>query len=294
MSLQAKIVKKLLRYQFSGWSEGSIQEQRARQERAARYIKLSADVRCQPASADGVAAEWIEAPGADLGALLYLHGGAYALGLTNVHRDLAARLARATRLRGLAIDYRLAPEHPFPAALEDATTAYHWLLAQGVEPSRIILGGDSAGGGLALATLVALRDAGSPLPAGAVCLSPWTDLAHSGASIRSKARVDPMLSPESSVRYAGYYAGERALTSPLISPLYADLKGLPPLLFQVGTDEILLDDARRCAEKAREAGGKVTLEVWEGMFHVFQTVSFLPETKKAVQRLAEFTAQCVN
>lgn len=294
MSLQAKIVKRLLRHQFSGWSEGSIQEQRARQEKTARYARLMADVRCQHVSANGVAAEWIEAPGADLAVLLYLHGGAYTLGSINTHRELVARLARAANVRGLALDYRLAPEHPFPAALEDATAGYLWLLAQGYDPSQIIIGGDSAGGGLALATLVVLRDAGKPLPAGAVCISPWTDLAHTGESIQSKAGVDPMLTPESSIRYARYYAGDSELTSPLISPLYADLTGLPPLLIQVGSDEILLDDATRCAEHALEAGVDVTLEVWNGMFHVFQIASFLPEAKKAVAHIAEFVLQNLN
>jgi monoterpene epsilon-lactone hydrolase len=294
VSLQAKIAKRLLRYQFSGWSEGSIQEQRARQEKTARYARLVADVRRQHVSAYGVEAEWIEAPDADPAVILYLHGGAYALGSINTHRELVSRLARAVNVRGLALDYRLAPEHPFPAALEDATAGYRWLLAQGYDPSQIIFGGDSAGGGLALATLVALRDAGKPLPAGAVCISPWTDLAHTGASIQSKAAVDPMLTPESSMRYARTYAGEHELTSPLISPLYADLKGLPPLLIQVGSDEILLDDATRCAVHAREAGVDVTLEVWSGMFHVFQMASFLPETKKAVEHIAEFVLQNLN
>jgi acetyl esterase/lipase len=253
--------------------------------------RLPADVHGRRVSADGVAAEWIEAPGADLGALLYLHGGAYALGSINTHRELVARLARATKMRGLAIDYRLAPEHPFPAAVKDATAAYLWLVAQGVDPSQIIIAGDSAGGGLALASLVALRDAGKPLPAGAVCISPWTDLALTGASIRSKAQVDPIMKPDSSERYARYYAGEHEVTSPLISPLYADLKGLPPLLIQVGTDEILLHDATRCAKKAREDGVDATLEVWDGMFHVFQMISLLPETKEAVEHIGDFVSQ---
>ena len=196
MSLQARIVKRLLPLRFSDWSKGSLEEQRARQEKNAGRSRLPADVRCQPVCIDGLPAEWIEAPGADLGVMLYLHGGAYALGSINTHREFVARLARATNMRGLAIDYRLAPEHPFPAALEDATTAYGWLLTQGYTPSQIIVAGDSAGGGLALATLVALRDAGQPLPAGAVCISPCTDLALTGASIQDKAPVDPILDPE--------------------------------------------------------------------------------------------------
>jgi acetyl esterase/lipase len=220
--------------------------------------------------------------------ILYLHGGAYALGSINVHRELLARLARATHMRVLAVDYRLAPEHPYPAALEDTAAAYRWALDAGCAPSRIVVAGDSAGGGLALATLAALRDAGAPLPAGTVCLSPWLDLALTGASIRTKASVDPVLSREALERYAGLYAGEHARTHPLISPLYADLRGLPPLLIQVGTDEILLDDAVRGAEKARAAGVRATLDVVEGMFHVFQMVGVLPETRRALERIAAF------
>jgi acetyl esterase/lipase len=291
VSLQAKLAKRLLRFWFSGWSQGTIAEQRARQEKSIRWTRLPADVHCRPVSAAGIAAEWIEAPDADQSVILYLHGGAYALGSVNTHREFVARLARATGMRGLAINYRLAPEHPFPAALEDATGAYDWLLAEGVEPSRIIIAGDSAGGGLALAALVALRDAGKPLPAGAVCISPWMDLALTGASIQSKAHADPVLDPDSLERYAMAYAGERDRTSPLISPLYADLTGLPPLLIQVASDEILLDDATRFAERAREAGVDATLEVWNGMFHVFQLVSLLPETREAVAQVAEFVRQ---
>ena len=291
VSLRIKIIKKLVSIQTSGWSKGSIQAQRVRQERMARYARLSADTRYQPVDANGVSGAWIEAPGADLGVILYLHGGAYALGSVNIHREWVARLARATKTRGLAINYRLAPEHPFPAALQDAITAYRWVLAQEIDPSQIIIAGDSAGGGLALAALVALRDAGEALPAGAVCISPWTDLALTGASVQSKAGADPILDPDRLKMYARYYAGEHELTSPLISPLYADLEGLPPLLIQVGADEILLDDAVRLADRAREAGVDVTLEVWDEMFHVFQMVPFLPETKRAVEQIAQFVVQ---
>ena len=296
MSLRIETVKRLIALQVSGWSEGSIEEQRAKQEKLARLARLPAHIHCQPVDANGVPAEWIETPDADGGVLLYLHGGAYVLGSINVHRKLVSRLADATKTRVLAINYRLAPEHPYPAALEDATTAYLWLLnrggltAEGVEPGRIIIAGDSAGGGLALATLVSLRDTGVPLPAGAVCISPWTDLALTGASVESKAGADPILSPEGLALFASYYAGEHDLTSPLVSPLYADLKGLPPLLIQVGADEILLDDAVRFAGKACEAGGDVTLEVWDEMFHVFQMIWLLAETKQAIGRIAEFVS----
>ena len=276
---------------MSGWSQGSIEEQRTRQEKRARYARLPADIHCQPVSADGVPAEWIVPRDIERGTILYLHGGAYVLGSINVHREFIARLVRTTNTPTLGINYRLAPEHPYPAGLDDVVTAYLWLLNRGVEPSRIILAGDSAGGGLALAALVALRDAGEPLPAGAVCISPWTDLALTGDSIQSKAQADPVLAPDDLATYAKIYAGEHELTNPLLSPLYADLGDLPPLLIQVGRDEILLDDAVRYAGRAREASVDVTLEVWEGMFHVFQMLPFLHETKQAVGHIAEFVAQ---
>ncbi len=291
VSLQARIVRRLLRRYFSKSLAGTIEEQRARQERSNRFIRLPADIRCQPVAASGVPAAWIEAPDADRGAVLYLHGGGYALGSIHTHREWIARLARATRLRALAIDYRLAPEHPFPAALEDARAAYCWLLDQGADPARIIIAGDSAGGGLALATLLALRDAGERLPAGAVCLSPWTDLALTGPSIRRNAPTDPVLDAGSLRRYAGLYAGAHAPTDPLISPLYADLTGLPPLLIQAAADEILVDDARRLATKAREAGVDVTLAVWEGVFHVFQLVRLLPASREALAQIAGFVSR---
>ena len=212
----------------------------------------------------------------------------------HVYREFIARLVLATKTRCLAINYRLAPEHPFPAALEDAATAYHWLLAQGFDPSQIIIAGDSAGGGLTLGTLLALRDDGEQLPAGGICISPWTDLALTGASAQNKATVDPILDSASLQMYARYYAGENELTNPLISPLYANPKGLPPLLIQVGTDEILLDDSTRFTEKARHAEVDVILEIWNEMFHVFQLIPFLPETKKMVGSIAEFVSQNIK
>jgi monoterpene epsilon-lactone hydrolase len=290
VSIRTTIIKKLVARLMTGWSEGPIEAQRARQEKQIRYIPLPTDIQCQPANADGVSVEWIAAPGADSGVMMYLHGGAYALGSINTARELAARLARATNTRALAVDYRLAPEHPYPAAVEDALTVYRWLLKE-VAPSRIVIAGDSAGGGLTLATLMALRDAGEPLPAGAVCLSPWTDLALTGDSIESRATADPILDSDSLAMYARYYAGERELSAPLLSPLYADFRGLPPLLIQVGTEEILLDDAVRCAKSAREAEVDVTLEIWDEMFHVFQTLPFLRESKRAAEHIAEFVSR---
>ncbi len=225
------------------------------------------------------------------GVILYLHGGAYALGSINVHREYLSRLAIETRRRVFAINYRLAPEHPFPAALEDSLKAYHWLLSQGYDSSEIAIAGDSAGGGLALSTLVALRDASEPLPACAVVISPWVDLTLSGNSIHQNAQNDPILSPKILESFANIYVADNKTHNPLISPLFADLNGLPPLLIHVGTNEILLDDAHRILKKALLAGVKAKLETWEGLFHVFQIIGFIPETELSLKHLSQFIVE---
>jgi acetyl esterase/lipase len=224
--------------------------------------------------------------------MLYLHGGGYVIGSLTTHRGLAGRLSQAAKARVLLIDYRLAPEHPFPAAVEDATAAYRWLLAHGCTPARLAIAGDSAGGGLTVATLVALRDAGQPLPAAGVCLSPWTDLEGLGESVTSKASADPIVQKEMLLRLASCYLGDADPRTPLAAPLYADLRGLPPLLVQVGTAEILLDDALRLAERAKAAGVAVTLEAWDDMIHVWQLFApLLPEGQQAIARIGEFVQQ---
>ena len=257
----------------------------------ARFFRLPKGMQCQPADAGGVPAEWFIPDEAEDGVILYLHGGAYALGSVNAHREFLSRLTKAIGKRILAIDYRLAPEHPYPAAVEDAVAAYHWLLGQGIVPAQIIIAGDSAGGGLTLAALLTLRDGGQPMPAGAVCISPWTDLALTGDSMRGKADVEIVLDRESLAMFAALYAGDQPLTNPLISSLYADLTGLPPLLIQVGTDEILLDDSLRFAKNAEAAGVEVELSVWDGMFHVFHMFPFFAETREAVAQIAGFVQE---
>ncbi len=248
-------------------------------------------VRYEPLYAGGVRAAWLIPPGVrEDRVLLYFHGGGYVIGSIASHREMASRLAREAGSAALIIDYRLAPEHPFPAALQDARAAYRWLLAQGCEPGRIILAGDSAGGGLCVALLVDLRDAGEPLPAGAALLSPWADLAMTGESIRTRAKQDPMLHASALRDWANWYRGEVAAEDPLVSPQYADLAGLPPLYIQVGTAEMLLDDARRLAESARQGGTPVQLDEWEGMFHVFQVFAPMDvrESREAVERFGDF------
>ena len=293
MNLRLALIKKLIAFQLSGWDQGTIEEQRAKLLKGNRFDQVPSDVALQPVTAGGVQCEWIEAPGAGQGVLIYLHGGVYALGAIDSCRAFVARLSRACGVRGLAVDYRLAPEHPYPAAVDDMVSVYQWLLDQGTDPRQIIFAGDSAGGGLALAAQLALRDAGLLQPAATVCLSPWSDLTLSGATIRSKAGVDPIFDSNSLDKYVDYYAGEHDPAHPLISPQFADFRGFPPLLIQVGSDEILLDDARQLAENAQKAGVNVQLEIWEGLFHDFQTISLLKESKEAIDHIAKFVSACL-
>lgn len=281
-------MRAVVRRAFRGWAEGPIAQQRERQAASTRMMSMPKGVRVQPVLVGELSAAWFESAESTRGVLLYLHGGAYCLGSVASYRAFVAHLAQATRLRALAIDYRLAPEHPFPAALEDSVAAYRWLLAQGYAPEALVLAGDSAGGGLTVATLLALREAGLPLPAGAVAFSPWFDLTLSGESVTSRAAEEPMLDAEGLRRCARAYAGETPLTHPLLSPLFADLRGLPPLLLQVGTAEILLDDTLRMGGAARAAGVAVTVQVWDELFHVFQLLTFLPEARAALLRVAAF------
>lgn len=247
-------------------------------------------IRSEPADVSGINAEWLIPDAAsDDRALLYLHGGAYVLGSIDSHRGIASHIAIAAGCRVLLVDYRLAPENKFPAALDDAVAAYRWLLAQGYMPERIAIAGDSAGGGLTAATLVSLRDSGNPLPAAGIMLSPWADLQLTGESCKSVGRRDPMISVKGLRKGALGYAGRQSLREPLISPIYADLKGLPPLYIQVGTCEILLDDSRRLAEKAMSDGVDVELYVCDGMFHVYQVFSpLVPESRDAIDKLGAF------
>jgi acetyl esterase/lipase len=225
-------------------------------------------------------------------AVLYLHGGGYTMGSCNTHRALGARLAVVSRAPVLIIDYRLAPEHPFPAALEDALAAYRWLIEPGRPVHSITLAGDSAGGGLVIATAIALRDQGDRLPAAIVCMSPWADLAVQGESMVTRAKSDPLIGRESSLQHAASYVAQHDPRSPLISPVYADLHGLPPLLIQVGDYEVLLSDSVRLAERARQAGVDATLEIWDGMWHVWQAYAgYVPEAQQAINRVGAFIGQ---
>jgi acetyl esterase/lipase len=243
---------------------------RARFEKLADMLGGAPDAKCEAVDAGGVKAEWVAAPGCDAArAVLYLHGGGYAIGSIATHRRLAYDISAASGARVLVIDYRLAPEHPFPAALDDATAAWRWLLRQGLAANRLAIAGDSAGGALTMATLVNLRDQKLGLPACAVAISPWVDLEGTGTSMTARAAQDPMVQKNGLQWMAGLYLNGKDAKTPLAAPLHADLKGLPPILIQAGTAETLLDDATRLAERLHAAGSEVRLAVWPNMLHVF-------------------------
>lgn len=242
-------------------------------------------------SADGVDASWVDAPGADpQKALMYFHGGGFQVGSVRSHRDIIARLSAAAGCRALGVNYRLAPDYRFPAPIEDATIAYRWLLNQGFDPKKIALVGDSAGGGLALSTLLALREQTLPLPAVVAVMSVWTDLTASGESYETRAKSDPIHQRRMILAMAKNYLGDSAdAKNPMASPLFADLRGLPPMLLQVGDRETVLDDSRNFATRASAAGVEVQLEVWDDMIHVFQQFTAdLPEAGVAIDSIGRF------
>ncbi|MBN9536789.1 MAG: alpha/beta hydrolase [Reyranella sp.] len=263
---------------------------RAAYEKLAVLLGGAPDAKCEKVDADGVPAEWVAAPGIDSQrAVLYLHGGGYAIGSINTHRRLAYDISAASSARVLLIDYRLAPEHPFPAAVDDAAKAWRWLLQQGFTSDRLAIAGDSAGGGLTIATLVNLRDRKLGLPACAVAISPWIDLEGQGASITTRAAQDPMVQKAGLLWMAGLYLAGKDPRTPLAAPLHADLTGLPPVLVQVGTAETLLDDATRLAEKLYRAGGDVRLAVWPDMLHVFPFFApILSEGRDGCREIGQF------
>jgi monoterpene epsilon-lactone hydrolase len=266
----------------------SVESRRAQMERIRE--RVAADVKCEQVDAGGVGAEWLVPPAAEPGrVLMYLHGGGYVIGSINTHRAMIARIARASKARALAVEYRLAPENPFPAAIEDSVSAYRWLLSEGNFPRKIVIAGDSAGGGLTLALLASLRTAGDPMPAAAALLSPWTDLGLTGDSMRSRAGRDQTIDGKDLASMAKMYLGKSDPTNPLASPIHADFRGFPPLLIQVGDAEVLLDDSTRVAERAKAAGTEVKLEVWDEMVHVWQIYAkLLHEGQEAIDRIGGF------
>ncbi|MEM9514774.1 MAG: alpha/beta hydrolase [Actinomycetota bacterium] len=296
VSRRAQIIRNSMGAALISDDDVPIQQRRERMDRLGalpRPRRMQYEDRTLPGPAGPVpavvAAPAGEPPERDI---LYLHGGGYVLGSPRSHTGLAARLARRAAARITVIDYRLAPEHPFPAAIDDCVAAYRALLDDGVDPGRLIVAGDSAGGGAALCTLIRLRDAGDPLPAGAYLLSPWTDLSASGETVTTKADVDPMLRAHLIREMAKLYAGDVALDDPGLSPLFADLAGLPPMLIQTGDDEVLLSDSTRLADRAHEAGVDARLDVRAGMWHVYQALAgLMPEADEALVRAAVFIRQ---
>jgi epsilon-lactone hydrolase len=282
-----------IRAVYRGWNRDMSVAQ-MRSDWDAAFGGSTAAVTCERVSAGGVEGEWISPADAPLDkAILYFHGGGFRIGSVASHRDLIAQIAVASGCRVLAINYRLAPEHRFPAALDDALAAYGWMLGQGLTPGNVAFAGDSAGGNLVLAAMLALRERGLPLPIAAVLMSPWTDLAATGTSYVTRAEVDPIHQRPMILALAkNYLGGQGDPCDPLVSPLYADLVGLPPLLIQVGDRETVLDDSVMFADLARAAGVDVHLEVWDGMIHVFQMFGAeLPEAHRAIVSIAGFLNQ---
>jgi epsilon-lactone hydrolase len=260
------------------------------------YAPKPRGTRCEPVTITGagcevpIPAEWVIPTGVDEDrVILYLHGGAFVVGSIESHRNMAARLAREAGGKALVIDYRLAPEHPYPAGPRDCLAAYSWLLDQGYSPVRMAIAGDSAGGGLTASTLLAIRDSGRPLPAAGVMLSPALDLTMSAKSIWTRRWEDPVINVPWAAECIQTYLGGTDPREPEVSPMFADLSGLPPMMIHVGSREVLLDDSISFAERAAEAGAEVDLEVWEGMFHVFQFCApVVPESRESFEKMGAF------
>ena len=261
-------------------------------DKAEYVFQMPEGVTGESVTAGSVSAEILSPASIEGGrTVLYLHGGGYALGSPRSHRHMAANIAVAASAKAVLVDYRLAPESPYPAAVDDAVSVYRWLLDNGTRASDIVVAGDSAGGGLAVATLVAVREQALELPAGGVCISPWADLTNSSETYRTLAERDPMVTAESIGRWTEAYLGDRDPKTPLASPAHADLAGLPPLLIQVGADEILLGDSRLLASNAQAAGVPVELEEWKDMIHVWHWFGeYLDEAAEATAGIARFVA----
>ena len=271
-------------------TQGATEGRRRSFEQMTDGFGIDVPARYSRVNAGGVTAEWVTAEEAsESRVVLYFHGGGYIIGSPRTHRAMMAHLSKAAGARVLALDYRLAPEHPFPAPVEDSVAAYRWLLGEGYDPDRIALGGDSAGGGLTVAALVQIRYVGLPMAAAGVCVSPWVDMEGLGESMETRAEADPMVGKENLMVSAETYLGGADPRAPLAAPLYADLRGLPPLLIQVGDAEVLLDDSTRLAGVAREAGVEVQMDVWDDMIHVWHIFApILPEAKQAIAEAGKF------
>ena len=291
---RARLIRFLIRYSIGRKLRKvglSVAERRKLDDLMVRSQRPPRGTRVSPVTVSDLPAEWVRGPGAEAdAAILYLHGGGFIMGSPATHRELAARVSSAGQACVLSLGYRLLPEFPFPAALEDARTAYQWLLAQGYAPEQLIIGGDSSGAGLALQTLISLRDDGVPLPCAGFFMSPVTDWVEPGGeSFATRAALDPLVSPDQCRHTSPLYAGSPAAGSPLLRPTEVDLTGLPPLWIQVGDHEVLLSDAERLADRAAKAGVEVSFKIWPGMWHVFQSAArYVPESRQSIEELGRF------
>ncbi|WLR51922.1 alpha/beta hydrolase [Bacillus tianshenii] len=290
-SPESQSLRKMIKEQEEASASKTLAEKRqGMDEMAQQFFSIGNDVRIETTSISGVPCEWvIPAEHNDNQTIIYFHGGGYSRGSIASHRHLAADLARTSKSKALVVGYRLAPEHPYPAPVEDALSVYKELLATGMKPEHLTFAGDSAGGNLVLVTMLALKDDQLPLPKAAVLMSPWTDLKKSGESYQTRAQADPWLTDESVEGFAHDYAGAHDRGHYLLSPLYGDLTGLPPMLIHVGKDEILLDDSLQFVEKAKQAGVEAEVKVWEDMFHIFTFFGqVMPEGHQSAKELGEF------
>lgn len=282
-------LKRILREKNPAASGKSVtlEQRRAGMEKVA--FKVADDIQVETVTVASRPAEWLRAPGIQAErAILYLHGGGYVMGSPNTHRSLGGEVSRAAQAAVLMLDYRLGPEEPFPAAVEDSVAAYKWLLDQGFAPQNLAIAGDSAGGGLTAASLVAARDQNLAMPGAGVCISPWSDMTCSNDSYQTRAEADPMVGGDIG-KMAELYLQGKDTKDPYASPNFADLQSLPSLLIQVGRDEVLLDDSIKLDQKARADGVDSTLEIWEDMIHVWHAFHpLLPEGRDGIQRVGEF------
>ncbi len=299
ISWRARVVRRITSRFVKGIDTSTVDlahvaDMRARLDKIARFLKRAFGVAVEATTVNGLYAEWLrpKAARADK-VLLYLHGGAYLVGSCRTHRQMVSHIARAGGVQALVPEYRLAPEHPFPAAIEDAVGVYRWLLANGFSADNIFIAGDSAGGGLTVATLLELRHGGFPMPAAVVLLSPFLDVTASGESATTRADQDPWFdAKDMAVVTDNYCPPGTDLKNPLVSPVFANVAGLPPTYIQVGDDEILLSDSTRFADKMKEAGLDAEIEVWPEMWHVFQLfIGKMPESRRAIKRIGAYLAR---
>ncbi len=273
--------------------QAHVADMRARLDKIARYLKRAFGVAVEATTVNGLYAEWLRPKKSANGkVLLYLHGGAYLVGSCRTHRQMVSHIARAAGINALVPEYRLAPEHPFPAAIEDAVGVYRWLLANGYNSADVFIAGDSAGGGLTVATLLELRHAGIPMPAAVVLLSPFLDVTASGESAKTRADQDPWFDAKDMFVVTDNYCPPGTdLKNPLVSPVFAIVAGLPPAYIQVGDDEILLSDSTRFADKMKGEGLDIEIEIWPEMWHVFQLfIGKMPESRRAIKRIGAYIA----